>query len=75
MKFQVEQDFMCPWNGDFKKGDDVIVGTYYKKHGRSIDTYVFFDTSTIAHVDAHLVRALKFPMALAAHTVCGNSIV
>jgi hypothetical protein len=66
---------MCPWSGDFKKGDDVIAGAYYKKHGRSTDTYVFFDTSTVAHVDAHLVRACKFPMALVAHTVRGNNAV
>lgn len=74
-KFLVEVAFVCPWGGDFKRGDYAIAGTYYKKHGRSSDTYVFLDTAAVAHVDAHLVRACKFPMRLAAHSVKGGSAV
>jgi hypothetical protein len=43
------------------------------KHGRSVDSYVFLDTSSVAHVDAHLIRACKFPMSLAAYSMKGHS--
>lgn len=36
---------------------------------------MFLDTAAVAHVDAHLVRACKFPMRLAAHSVKGGSAV
>jgi hypothetical protein len=74
-KFMVEEDFVCPWEGDFKRGDYAVAGTYYMKHGRSADLYVFLDTSSMAHVDVHLIRACKFPMFLAAYSVKGHSIV
>lgn len=74
-KFQVQQDLLCPWGGDFKRVDYVISGSYYQKYGRASDTYVLLDASPIAYVDAHLVRHCKFPMVLASHVVRGNSAV
>jgi hypothetical protein len=41
----------------------------YKKHGRPTDIYEFLNLSTVAHVDAHLVKTCKFPMALVANTI------
>lgn len=74
-KFQVQEDFLDPWGGDFRRGDFVISGSYYQKYGRASDTYVLLDASPVAHVDAHLVRLCKFSMTLASHVVRGNSAV
>jgi hypothetical protein len=52
----------------------VIARTYYKKHGRSTNTYVFLEMSTVAHMDAHLVRACKFPW-LWLHTLFGITVL
>jgi hypothetical protein len=56
-------------------GDYIVARAYDIKHGRSTDLYVFLDTSSMAHVDAHLIRACKFPMSLAASSVKGHSAV
>ena len=61
--------------GNFKRSDYAIAGTYYMKHGRSADPYGFLGTSSIAHVDAHLIRACKFPMSLAAYSEKSHSAV
>jgi hypothetical protein len=61
--------------GDFKRGDYAVTETYYMKHERLVDLYVFLDTSSVAHVDAHLIRACKFPMSLAAYSVKGHNAV
>jgi hypothetical protein len=60
---------------DFKRGDYVVAGTYYMKHGRSADSYVFLDTSSMAHVDVHLIRACKFLMSLAAYSMKDHSTI
>jgi hypothetical protein len=73
-KFVLEETFTCPWGGIFKAGDVVIREKYYKKFGRGDKTYVFCDKAIDAHVDAHLVRACKFPMTLAAHRVKGTLV-
>lgn len=74
-KFRVLEDFECPWGGSYKVGDYVLGGAYYKKSGRGSNTYVFLDKAVTAHVDAHLVRACKFPMVLAHHRVKGGDPV
>lgn len=74
-KFQVQEDFLCPWGGDFRRGDHALCATYYQKYGRARNTYVLLDRSKIAHVEPHLVRACKFPMVLAPHTVRGSTAV
>lgn len=78
-KYRVEEDFVCAWGTSFKKGDyaiaEAIAGSYYQKYGRGRNTYVLLNKSVVAHVEAHLVRACKFPMVLAPHTVSGNEAV
>jgi hypothetical protein len=56
-----------PWGYNFNVGNEVIHGKYFKKYGRDDKSYVFCDKAVDAHVDAHLVRACKFPMVLATH--------
>jgi hypothetical protein len=68
-KFMLKESLHCPWGGIFAPGDEVIKAKYFKKHGRGDKTYVFCDKAVKAHVDAHLVRACKFPMVLASHRV------
>lgn len=74
-KFQVAEDFQCPWGEVFQKGDFAVVGTYYQKYGRGSNTYVLLDKSLRAHVHARHIGAVKFPMILAPHTVRGDSAV
>ena len=73
-KFMLQEPLSCPWGGVFDAGDEVIRAKYYKKYGRGDKTYVFCDRAVDAHVDAHLVRACKFPMLLAAHRVKGSPV-
>jgi hypothetical protein len=68
-KFFLDEAFTCPWEGSFNVGDEVIRGKYFKKHGRGDKSYVFCDKAVDARIDAHLVRACKFPMVLAIHRV------
>ena len=70
----LQEPLSCPWGGVFAAGDEVIRAKYYKKFGRGDKTYVFCDRAADAHVDAHLVRACKFPMLLAAHRVKGTPV-
>jgi hypothetical protein len=58
-KYEVQVDFEFPWGGEFKRGDFVVSGTYYKKFGRGDNTYVYLDKAVVAHVDSHLIRACK----------------
>lgn len=73
-KFVLQEPLSCPWGGTFNVGDAVIRGKYYKKYGHGDKTYVFCDKAVDAHVDAHLVRACKFPMILASHRVKGTPV-
>ena len=73
-KFMLQEPLSCPWGGVFAAGDEVIRAKYYKKFGRGDKTYMFYDRAVDAHVDAHLVRACKFPMLLAAHRVKGTPV-
>jgi hypothetical protein len=66
-KFVLDEALTYPWGGNFNVGDEVIHGKYFKKYGRGDKSYVFCDKAVDAHVDAHLVRACKFPMVLATH--------
>ena len=52
----------------------MIRAKYYKKYGRGEKTYVLCEKEVDAHVDAHLVRACKFPMVLAQHRVKGTPV-
>jgi hypothetical protein len=61
--------------GEFEAGDYVIQGTYSQKYGVQDNTYVYLSESRAAYVDAHLVRACKFPMTLASHRVKGDAPV
>lgn len=73
MKFRVLSH--AHGGGEFQPGDEVIGGTYYKKHGTADNTFVFLDKSHVAYVHAHLVRAVKFSMTLASHVVKGGDPV
>jgi hypothetical protein len=73
-KFMLEEPLHCPWSSIFAPRDEVIKVTYFKKHGRGDKTYLFCDKAVEAHVDAHLVRACKFPMVLASHRVKGSPV-
>ena len=59
--------------GVFRAGDAVIRAKYFK-YGRGEETYVLCDKAVDAHVEAHLVRACKFPMVLAFHRVKGSPV-
>jgi hypothetical protein len=61
-KFELQEPLHCPWSGIFALGDEVIKAKYFKKHRRGDKTYVFCNKAVDVHVDAHLVRACKFPM-------------
>lgn len=74
-KFEVLEDFQCPWGEIFEKGDFAVVGTYYQKYGRGSNTFVLLDKSRKAHVKAGHIRAVKFPMILAPHILRGGSAV
>lgn len=74
-KFEVHEDFLCPWGEDFEKGDFVVAGTYYQKYGRGSNTYVYLAESRLAHISAHLVKAIKFPMILQPHVLRGDTAV
>lgn len=74
-KLEVLEDFQCPWGEVFLKGDFAVVATYYQKYGTGSNTYVLLDRSKRAHVHARHIRAVKFPMILAPHTVRGNNAV
>jgi hypothetical protein len=71
----VREDFSCVWGDESEAGDYVIQGTYYQKYGVWDNTYVYLSESRAAYVDAHLVRACKFPMTLASHRVKGDALV
>ena len=73
-KFELQEPLQCPWGGVFAVGDEVLRAKYFKKHGRGDKTYVFCDRAVDAHVDAHLARACKFPMVLAAHRAKGSLV-
>lgn len=73
-KFVLQEPLTCPWGGEFSAGDEVIRAKYFKKYGRGDKTYVFCDRAVDAHIDAHLVRACKFPMFLASHRVKGSPV-
>lgn len=74
-RFRVQADFVCPWGGEFQRGEYVIAGTYYQKHGSGSNTYVYLDNRPVGHIYSHLVRLSKFPMVLAPHTVKGGDSV
>jgi hypothetical protein len=74
-KYQVEANFICPWGTTFREGEFAIAGHHYQKYGRGHNTYVLLADSPVAHIEAHLVRACKFPMVLAPHTVKCNTAV
>jgi hypothetical protein len=52
----------------------VIRAKYFKKYGRGGKSYVFCEKAVDAYIDAHLVRACKFPMILATHRVKGTHV-
>lgn len=74
-RFQVEEDFICPWGESFQKGDFAVAGTYYQKYGRGSNTFVYLERSVQAHVHASKIRVAKFPMILASHVVRGGDAV
>ena len=73
-KFVLAKPMTCPWRGIFRAGDVVIRAKYYKNYGRGEKTYVLCDKAVDVHVDAHLVRACKFPMVLASYRVKGTPV-
>jgi hypothetical protein len=73
-KFVLQEPLICPWGGNYSAGDEVIRAKYYKKFGCGEKTYVLCNKAVDAHVDAHLVRACKFPMTLASHRVKGTPV-
>ena len=68
-KFMLQELLTCPWGGVFSAGGEVIQAKYNKKYGRGDKTYVFYNRFVDVHINAHLVRACKFPMLLAAYRI------
>ncbi len=64
--------FACVWGCEFEMGNYVVAKTYYQKWGKGNQSYVYLNNSNIAYVDAHLVKAIKFPMTPQDHRVKGD---
>jgi hypothetical protein len=56
------------------KGEQIVIGKYYKQQGRSDLSYVLCSEGE-AYIYSHLVRAVKFPMSQAVHRQRGNVVV
>jgi hypothetical protein len=56
-------------------GEQIVVGTYYKKWGTSYSTYVLLKDSNVIFLYSHLVRATKFPMILKDYYIQENDLV
>ncbi len=74
-KFMVCEPFACVWGCEFEMGNYVVARTYYQKWGKGNQSYVYLINSNIAYVDAHLVKAIKFPMTLQDHHVKGDDSI
>jgi hypothetical protein len=69
----VDESFACVWGCEFDTSDYVVAArTYYQKWGWGNESYVFLDHSNVTYIDAHLVKAIKFPMILKDHHVKGD---
>ncbi|CAM6096299.1 unnamed protein product [Calypogeia fissa] len=56
------------------RGDQIVVGKYYRQQGRSQYSYVLCPERE-AYIYSHLIRAVKFPMTQAIHRQRGNTAV
>jgi len=71
-KHMVSEFFSCVWGCEFEVGDYVVAQTYYRKWGKSNQSYVYLEHSNITYIDAHLVQVIKFPMTPQDHQVKGD---
>lgn len=42
-KFEVQEDFVCPWKEEFHARDNALIENYYQKYGRGSTTFVLLD--------------------------------
>jgi hypothetical protein len=59
------------WGQKVYKGEQIVVGRYYKQQGRSMRSYVLCDAGP-AYIYSHLVIAAKFAMVPARHRQKGG---
>jgi hypothetical protein len=68
----VSEIFSCVWGCEFEVGDYVVAQTYYRKWGKSNQSYVYLKHSNITYINVHLVQAITFPMTPQDHQVKGD---
>jgi hypothetical protein len=55
------------WGQEIYKGEQIVVGKYYKRQGHNPQSYVLCDGGP-AFIYSHLVIMTKFNMIVAQHT-------
>jgi hypothetical protein len=63
---------MYNWGIEYYEGDEIVVGKYYQKWGKSNSTYVLLKDSNVVYLYSHLMKVVNLLMPPKYYCVFGN---